>query len=218
MPHMRVLMDDMPCELDTATIGRALAAAAAHAAGRGRIIVDVFIDGERWAGDSFAGREEASLVAHELRFVSSNPGALVAQALTDSEEALHEADELQRQAAQLIQCDDMAAALESLGQAIGLWTNVQQAIIDGAALLGLTLDSVQVGEEGIAAIIHRLNQRLHSLKRSLQARDPVTLADTLLYDMPEVVDEWQGVLAAMRDRIRQDEVRCEHAGEPGSSL
>jgi hypothetical protein len=197
---MRVLMDDMPCDLDSATIARAIAAAAAHAAQRGRVVVDVFIDGRRWDGESEAGSDAEPAAAHEIRFVSCEPGVLVAQALIDSDSALAEADELQRQAAHLIQSDDLPAALESLGEAVGLWTDVQQAIIDGAALLGLTLDDIQVRGEGIAAIIVRLNERLHTIRRALKARDPVTLADALLYDMPDVVDEWRGVLAWMRAR------------------
>ena len=38
-------------------------------------------------------------------------------------------------------------------------------------------------------------------RSALQANDPVGLSDTLLYEMPEVVDEWRRLLEQLRGLV-----------------
>ncbi len=45
---MQILIDDLPCDLDANTVGEAIEGAADLARDRGRLIVDVTVDGARW--------------------------------------------------------------------------------------------------------------------------------------------------------------------------
>ena len=194
MRLMRVLLDEVECDVAPQSVAEAIAAGAALAQDRGRTIADVFVDGTRWTDDRLAGPESAN-AAEEVLLVTSDPAELVSQALADAAEALGDADTLQREAAELMQADQHVAAMDRLQPAIAIWQAVQQAVVKGAHLVGLDLDTIEVDGTPMKAAIDRLGERLRMIRSALAANDPVGLSDTLLYEMPEVVAEWRALLA-----------------------
>lgn len=199
---MQILIDDHPCEVNASTVGEAIEGAANLARGRGRLIVDVIVDGARWSEADLASGLRHEQSADVVRFTSAEPVELVAQTLANASEALAQADELQCKAAELLQSDEGAASMDKLGEAVSIWLCVQEAIVGGAQLVGLDLDTVIAGGEPMPKAIRRLNDRLDAVRRSLQERDEIGLADTLLYEFPPIVEEWRGVLAELQERIR----------------
>ncbi|MHC4102742.1 MAG: hypothetical protein ACYSW1_17880, partial [Planctomycetota bacterium] len=68
-----------------------------------------------------------------------------------------------------------------------------EAIVKGSQLAGLDLDTVALPRP-IGESINALNQRLEAVHGALARDDVIALADTLLYEFPEVVEEWRRIL------------------------
>jgi len=190
---MKVLLDDMPCEVNATTVGEALDAASAVAEQRGRLIVDVSVDGTRWTESDLSSPDCTDAAADVVHFTSAAPRELVRQTFADAADALTDADDLQRETAQLLQADHRTVSLEKLTEAISIWLQVQEAIVKGSQLVGLDLDAVALPRP-IGESINVLNQRLEAVHGALAGNDVIALADTLLYEFPEVVEEWRGIL------------------------
>ena len=190
---MKVLLDDMPCEVNATTVGEALDAASAVAEQRGRLIVDVSVDGTRWTESDLSSSDRTDAAAEVVHFTSAAPRELVRQTFADAADALTDADDLQRETAQLLQADHRTVSLDRLNEAISIWLQVQEAIVKGSQLVGLDLDAVALPRP-IGESINALNQRLGAVRGALARNDVIALADTLLYEFPEVVEEWRGIL------------------------
>lgn len=195
---MRVLLDEKPCDVTAESVNDAIAAAALVAEGRGRIIVDVFVNGARWSSDQLGEGGAADQPAEEVSLISADPVALVEYTFSQAADALTEADNLQRDAARLIQADQRREGFDALARAVTIWSSVQRAITDGSRLIGINLDEVTVGQTPIRLTIRRLEEQLQSLRGALSASDPISLADTLLYEMPAVVEEWRAMLQRLQ--------------------
>ena len=196
---MQILLDDVPCDVPAATVGEAIAAAAELAGRQGRLIVDVTVDGTRWTEeDPAAEGRAASVVA--LR--SADPPELVRQAFADAEEALADAGTLQKEAAELLQSDRVVAAMDKLGGAMSIWLCVREAIVKGAALAELDLAAALPGGLGLDEAVQLLQDKLEGLRAALREADHVAVSDALLYEFPEVVARWRGLLQDLQKQVR----------------
>lgn len=191
---MQVLLDDIECDVTARTVGEAIDAVAVLAKNRGRLVVDVIVDGAQWNEQRLSSPECQTAVADVVRLISAEPAELVCETLAD-------ADELQQEAARLLQSDQHTISMDKLNQAISIWLSVQQAIVKGSQLVGLNLDEIVVHDSPISASILRLNEQLKAVRSSLAGRDQIGLADTLLYEFPEVVQEWRDILDDLQRRI-----------------
>ncbi len=210
---MQILIDDLPCDIDANTVGEAIEGAADLARDRGRLIVDVTVDGDLWSETDLASAGRQARTAQVIRFSSAEPTELVRQTFADAGNALTDADELQREAAELLQSDKGAAAMDKLGEAISIWLCVQKAIVSGAELMGLDLETMTVGGKPLPEAIGRLTDRLGAVRNGLKEGNVIELADTLLYEFPPIVEEWRRLLAELQERIAPKESRRQ-LGEP----
>lgn len=198
---MQILIDEVPCNMDAGTVGEAIKSASDLARDRGRLIVDVTVDGSRLTEADLTSSRRHDEAAEIIRFTSADPVEMVTHAFEDAQDALAEADELQREAAELLQSGQHTVAMDKLNEAVAIWLSVQEAIVKGAQVVGLDLDTVNVGGAPLQDMIHRLNECLKIVRRGLQDRDEIALADTLLYEFPQVVEQWRGLLRDLRARI-----------------
>jgi hypothetical protein len=198
---MQILIDDLPCKLDANTVGEAIDGASSLARDRGRLIVDVTVDGAKWTQADLASTQRHDQTAEVVRFSSAEPSDLVRHTFADAIDALAEADDLQRQAAELLQSDKGTVAMDKLGEAIAIWLSVQEAIVNGTQLVGLDLATVTVGGKPLPEAIGRLSNRLNAIRSGLRDRNEIELADTLLYDFPPIVEEWRCLLVELQGRI-----------------
>jgi hypothetical protein len=202
---MRVLLDDSPCDVEARYAGEAIAAAAAMADRVGRLVVDVMVDGLAWSPERLEGLGTDRTLAQEVRLVTSSARDLARAALADASEALSSADELQREAAELLEAGRQPAAMQRLGEAITIWTRVQRAVALSVEVMSLEFGAMEVEGVPAAELIQSLGQRLRLLRSALAADDHVGLADTLLYELPEVVQSWRDLLAEMIRGISRDQ-------------
>jgi len=138
---VRVYLDDSPVESSAPTLASALAAGVQAAGPNGRVIVEVWADGQRVPDEQLADPPETSPYAEEIRFVSAQAGSLVKTVLMDVAEGLKDAQSRQRRSAELLQSGQTQPALEELSQALAMWDNARRAVQEGCSLMGLSLDA-----------------------------------------------------------------------------
>ncbi len=198
---MRVLLDDRPCEMDAGSVRDALAEAASRAEAAGRVIVEVVVDGERWGESELGSAERCASAAAEVHLVSADRVELVARTLGEAAGVLGEIDERQRTAAEALQVGDTAEGMASLGEALELWLLVQRSIDMSLQTVGIGLDEVRHDGEPIAASVRSLEDQLRGVRDALSRRDSVALADALLYELPDVIEHWRGVVDSIRRQV-----------------
>jgi hypothetical protein len=192
---MQIYLDEQRCDVHADSVAEAVTAAARIATARGRTITDVLVDGRRWNAEALGAAQAQDTAADEVRLSSANARDLVCQTFSDAAHALTEASELQRHAAELLQADRMADAMGDLGRAMEIWGSVHQAVDMGAEMAALDLEPHR-------GVIDGLAERLRSMRGALEQRDIAALADTLLYDLPDVVTEWRSLLHELTERVR----------------
>ncbi len=199
---MQVYLDERQCDVSAECVGEAILAGAALAETHGRMIVEVEVDGTRWTERELGAPERANFIAEEVRLTSADPVELVSSTFTDAADALDEADALHREAAELIQLDQQRKAMEKLGQALSIWMAVQQTVEKGATLMQVDLDDVKLSESTAQSAVEQLGIQLNAIKAAVEMEDPVQLSDSLLYELPDVVEQWRSLLRELRFRVR----------------
>jgi hypothetical protein len=201
-PSLRIVIDDQPCEIAAGAYMQAVNAAAAVVQERGRMIIEVAIDGETVELCELEKLDTncQSTTTSEIQITTAEPVELVGQVLKDAAAALEEADSLQQSAAESIQAGKLPQAMQSLSIALGIWSSVQQALAVGAQVPGLDL-VVELASDHHQQAVERLNTHLRAIRAALESRDPVGLSDTLLYDLPDVVVQWRSLLHELRQRL-----------------
>lgn len=192
---MKIILDDAPLTETPATLAEAIAAAAARAAGMQRVIVDIIADGRAVSADEL---DDESAMAHEcgeLRLTTAEPRAFVRVTMQDAADALGGARESQQRAAELFEAGHAGEAFKSLDGALGLWQAARQSLDQGAQLLGLDLTALPLEHPDVLPeAISRLSAALEEVRRSVGAQDWAGLSDVLLYDLDDLVGEWQKLL------------------------
>lgn len=200
---MRVVLDENVCSIDAESVNQAIAAASSLVEEQGRMIVEVVIDGQRWTGEDCPVLEAALPSTQEIRLTSADPIELIDQTFSDAIALLDDADQLQRSAGELLQTGQMRAGMEPLSQALTIWTSVQQALSMGAELAEVDLDQFhsRAGQPAAAAI-QELEAHLRLIQEALKSRDIVALSDTLLFELPAIVEQWRELLADLNAHIQ----------------
>jgi len=205
---MRVLLDQSECKIPADTVGQAIDAVSHLARQRGRLIVEVLVDGTSWSPQQIDDQTSRTAAAKEVSLLTADPAELIGQTFQDASLALKDADQLQQSAAAQLQTGQTREAMNQLTQAFGIWSSVQQAVEMGTQLAEIPMNTFTVpGESGkpitLDRVIVQLHERLHQVRSSLQSGDTVALADILLYDLPTVVHQWRGVLDELQTAVRR---------------
>ena len=174
---MQILLDENVCDVAANTVEEAITVCADLVEAQGRMIVDVHVDGTRWSEEELGSTEDQNTTAQVVELTSADPSELVLQTFQDAGEALTNADELQQEAAQLLQSDQRTICMDKMGEALSIWLSVQQAIVKGSQVVGLQLDEVAVNGTPIVTSIIQLNEQLQMLRTALEQDDQIALAD-----------------------------------------
>ena len=108
---------------------------------------------------------------------------------------------MQQQAADLLQQDDPAKAMDLVKESINGWLQAQQAVGQSAQLLQLDLEAIKVGDQSVMGRMSELIASLTELKDIVVANDFVALADALQYEWPEITDRWDAAIGAIVKHI-----------------
>ncbi len=201
MAGMAIFLDDQAVELAGGDLGEVLEAAKTHLADSGRMVVDVRIDGEALGGEQIDAQRLRQVDQAEVRLVTADPRELAVETLTGIRRRLGEAEAVQEEAAQLLQSDDAAPAMQKVGQAVEVWLQTQQAVLNSAMLLGMDLDVFAVDGQPLRTFTDKLLGKLEELKGLIEAGDSVGLADALAYEWPAITQDWDRLVAVLVEQI-----------------
>ena len=199
---MRVTLDELECPHSAGCVGEVLREARRFAESRGRVIIDVRVDGLEW-GDQLTSDEALRGSARTVELRSADRRSLLTGTLAEAMDALDTADRLHVESAEAIQRGQTTQGLDVLNEAIAIWLNVQDAVRKIAALESIDLDLLTPAHAGARGTIADLAQLLERVRTAIANHDPVTLSDTLLYDMPAVTARWRDLVQVLRSRVEE---------------
>ncbi len=200
---MEIFIDNDAAELSGSTLGEMITAARKHLEPTGRMVVEVRLDGRTLNAAEFDEQCDETMTAEEVQFITADPYELARQTLLDVRDALGDAREAQQKAAEQLQADRATEAMDSIRQALGVWQQAQQSVLQSAQLLNVSLEDIQVGARGVAAVVDELSGMLTQLREQLGNQDFLGVADTLAYPLAEAVDTWCELIDAMCARIAE---------------
>ncbi len=195
-------IDDQPSTIAAGSLRELLAAARDQLAPDGRVVVEVRVDGQAITGPALDD-DQPTNDASDIRVYSARPGDLVVGVLEEVRTGLAESQQHQRRAAELLQKDEPAEAMDLVRQSIDGWLQAQQAVGQSAQLLQIDLDQVRVDDQSVLERMNELIARLIELKDVVVANDFVALADVLTYEWPAITERWDAALGAIVKHVEQ---------------
>jgi len=193
-------IDDQPSTLSAGSLRELLAAASDQLAPAGRVVVEVRVDGTSITGPGLED-DQPTQADSDIRVYSAKPGDLVVGVLEDVREQLAESQQMQQKAAEHLQQDEPAEAMDLVKESINGWLQAQQAVGQSAQLLQLDLEAITVEDQSVMARMTELIASLNELKDAVVANDFVALADALQYEWPEITQRWDAALGAIVKHI-----------------
>lgn len=200
---MDLYLDDEPLGSGAATVAEAVRAGAAAAALRGRVVVEVYCDGQALPDSALdADSDAAQEGGKEVRLVSVEPRSFVRVTLLDAADALDQLAQDQRRAAELVERGERARAFTHIESAITVWEAVRRALADGAALLAIDLDSVALHAGArVTDRVGALSRALEELRRCIKGDDVASLCDTLRFELDAEAAAWRDMLRTVASRV-----------------
>jgi hypothetical protein len=198
---MSVTVDDQTLQaeqLGLRTVGQLLA----HLQKDNRLVLHLLIDGEEPDLEQLASVRQAPLEGHTLYIETALPQQVAGDVMDELAVQLTEADQLKAEAADLLQKNQCAAAMEKLSGCFVRWQHVQQSILKTAELLRIDLAAIHVGQRSLEELFATFTEQLRGIRTALADRDFVTLGDILLYETADTTAQWQQAIAAVRVAVR----------------
>jgi hypothetical protein len=181
-------------ELGFSTVGQVLL----HVQTDNRLVVNLLIDGEQPDLSEMRGLRKSSLQGKVVYIETARPGEMAMDVLDDVQEQLIDAEKYKNEAAELLQQNQLAKAMERLGIYFSTWQTAQESVLKTSQLLRLDLETLTVGSQSIAEILADFTAQLRQTRQTLVNRDFVSLADQLLYETSGTCQRWIQVLDAIR--------------------
>ncbi|MCH2161949.1 MAG: hypothetical protein MK085_08765 [Phycisphaerales bacterium] len=200
---MRVILDNEPCTIEAENLGEALAAASDLAEGRGRLVVEVLVDGTLL---SDAQLQEESLLcstAGEIELKTTTAAALLRETFIQAAESIRDTARIQENAAELLRSGQPSQGMQAIGTALASWGEIHEAAVKGLLLAGEDPENLVVRQIPFEEANSALQQQLGELQRGIEAQDASSICDCLLYEFPKVCEIWIEVLQGMATRYDQ---------------
>jgi len=197
---MSVTVDHRPLaaeNLGLKTLGQVLA----HLQKDNRLVVHVLIDGEEPDLDHLPQVKQSPVAGHTVFIETADPRQMAIEVLDEVASQLDEADRLKTEAADLLQRNQNAPAMEKLAGCFTTWQHAQESILKTAQLLRIDLTLVRASKLSMHELFNEFAKQLKAIRVALESRDFVTLSDLLLYETTETSAQWRDAIATMRKTI-----------------
>jgi len=197
---MSVVVDQKPLEAEhmgLKTVGQVLA----HLQRDNRLVVHVLIDGQEPDLERMSAVRASPLMGHTIYIETVDPQQMALEVLAEVEHHLEEAERLKMEAAELLQKNQNAPAMEKLSGCFSTWQHAQESVLKTGQLLRIDLDTVKAGDVSLNQTFSDFTGKLREIRTALENRDFVTLTDLLLYETNEVTARWRAAVHAMRDVV-----------------
>ncbi len=167
-----------------------------------RLVVHVLIDGEEPDLDHLGKVKQSPVSGHTVFIETADPREMAIDVLDEVESALDEADRLKTEAADLLQRNQNAPAMEKLAGCFTTWQHAQESVLKTAQLLRIDLALIRAGKGTMHELFEEFSRQLKQIRTSLESRDFVTLSDLLLYETTETSAQWRSAIVAMKATIQ----------------
>lgn len=198
---MRIYLDDCETTLDAKDIASALSAAATVVEKNGRMIVDVHVDGVSWNEEDLAIPEFTARGAGELRLMTAHPAELLRDTMLHAADAVLNAEEIQRNAAKLMQSDRFNDGLTSLLEALAVWGFVQTAVSRGLSLGVVPRERIVAAGIDLDGSVQALDAQLRALREAMISQDRTALSDCLMYEFPATSKRFATMLSSFAKEL-----------------
>lgn len=190
---MKVYLDAKPIEVSGHSLTSALDAVRAQA--QGRLIIEAQADGQPVPPEHLTHPPENTPYAGELRFVSTDPVAIVRESLLETADLLKPARDRHRHLADRIASAETEIALQQLPEVLAVWQQVM-ATLQLVRSCDLVAIPAQPPEDlDIDDAAAQLNAHLVDLRMAIQKQDWSALSDLLAFDLIEDIDRWTTMLS-----------------------
>ncbi len=199
---MKATLDGQDLTIDRPSLAAALEAGAAQARGRGRIVIEVLVDGQVLEGDELDHASDEPLTSTHVEMMTADPASLVRITLFDAADAMDSSKEEHASCAELIHRGDTSEAMGALAQVLATWQAVRDAIIQGGEAVGRPLKSF-AGEGVLDERTEELSRQLDALKRAVADDDLVAVADLLEEDLSVEAGLWADTLRIIAEAMKE---------------
>jgi hypothetical protein len=182
-------------ELGLQTVGQVLT----HLQRENRLVVNLLIDGQQPDLGEIQRIRKSLVLGKTLYIETASPREMVLEVLDDVQTQLAEAEQYKNDAAELLQQNQIAKAMEQLGVYFTTWQSAQESVLKSSQLLKIDLETLRAGSQTIAEILSEFTAQLRQTRQTLVDRDFVSLTDLLLYETSETSLRWAAVLDAIRE-------------------
>lgn len=194
---MRIVLDESETHLTAESVVDAVQKAATLAGERGRMIVEIEVDGIRWSEEDLSAPDAMARKAGELRLQTAHPAELLEEMFAGASEAVREVDGIHREAAKFLQTGDNKQGYARLLEALAVWGAVQTGLTRGLGLGVLSRESLESAGIDVGATMQTLEGCLKTVREALVAQDETALSDCLLYEFPAVTERISKLLASL---------------------
>lgn len=196
---MRLIMDGTTISDAAEGVAQALETARAQAEQLGRLVIEVRADGEP-ADDLLGAPPEGTAGVGEISVTTADRSAFLRETLAEARDALARTREDQQRAAELVDSGEVAQAIGALRGIVEGWQMVRSVVDQTAALAGVALDGVRVGDETGDAVIRSLAQDLVALRDAVGREDWSALSDALACDLDARAGQWIDLMGELTSR------------------
>ncbi len=204
---MEIFVNDDPIDSDPMTRGTvedALRLIQSTLCGPGQLVTGLRCNGEDVPSDAMNSTLGEPLEKlQRLEVFTTTRAALVVDVMNEAASALDETDKGCRRSAELLSEGKAAEGVEALGECLGVWRQIHEAVGNSIKMLGVDADMLRVGDEPLAAIISKPKDVLYQVKEALAAKDYVLLADVLQYEFGEVTEQWRIAIARLQEEAKR---------------
>ena len=197
---MAVTIDDQPLafeQLGLTTVGQVLS----HVARANRLVVNVLIDGQEPDFGQMARVRAETLGNRTVYVETADPREMALSVLDEVTLHLDEADTYRTEAVDALAQNQHSRAMQKLNACFGIWQHAHESIVKTAQLIRADLAQLHADGQSISDILASFVDQLRSIKSALEARDFVSLSDTLAYEMTQTTHRWAAAVAALRDAV-----------------
>ena len=197
---MRILLDNEPCPLTAENLGEVLHAANDIAQGRGRLVVEVLVDGIALSDTQLLDEERLQAPAEEVHLRTCTAMDILSETFQNASMAVLESEQVQEQAARLIQAGNTVEGMKTLSVALSTWIEVHDAVVKGLTLAGEDPDTLVINEIRFSDASSSLQDLLGQLRAGITNADSSVICDCLLYEFPVICNTWAGLLQGLPTR------------------
>jgi len=181
-------------ELGLQTVGQLLM----HVQRGERLVVNLLIDGQQPDLSQMTRLRQSELRGRTLFIETIAPRDMAMEVLDEVEAQLGNAARFTGDAADLLQQNQIAKAMEKLSLCFTTWQSAQESVMKTSQLLRIDLGELRVDGQPLTDMLADFSAQLRQIKETLVNRDFVSLCDILLYETVQTNQKWNAVLDAMR--------------------